>query len=217
MTPKRLFDVFGSVLLIGASAPVMAACAVAIKATSKGPILFRQDRLGLHGSVFRIFKLRTMVVGAAKQGTGDLTFKEDPRITRVGRLLRDYRLDELPQLFNVLRGEMSLVGPRPLLPKFLSAYSEHDKRRMEVMPGMTGWQQVNGGSNHSWEERIDYDVWYVDHHSLKLDLEILFKTILVVLRPTNVYGNDGKQLSGLPTSVRDAMEAAEKQGKPSDN
>jgi lipopolysaccharide/colanic/teichoic acid biosynthesis glycosyltransferase len=206
MIAKRLFDLMGSMFLIGATAPVMAACAAAIKATSKGPVFFRQDRLGERGRVFRIFKFRTMVVDAAKHGTGDVTFKADPRITRVGRMLRDYRLDELPQLFNVVRGEMSLVGPRPLLPKFLAAYSDHDRRRLEVLPGMTGWQQVNGGSNHTWQERIDYDVWYVDHQSLWLDLEILFKTVLVVLRPTNVYAADGSQLSGIPTAVRAAME-----------
>jgi lipopolysaccharide/colanic/teichoic acid biosynthesis glycosyltransferase len=209
MISKRLFDWFGSVLLIGATAPVMAVCAAAIKATSKGPVFFTQPRLGLHGEVFRIIKFRTMVENAATQATGDLTFRGDPRITRVGKVLRDYRLDELPQLFNVLADQMSLVGPRPLLPKYLDAYSERDKRRMEVPPGMTGWQQVNGGSNHTWEERIDYDVWYVDHHSLWLDIRILIKTLLVVIKPTNVYGDDGKQLSGLPTSVRVALERNE--------
>jgi len=207
MTSKRLFDFFGSALLLGATAPVFAACAAVIKATSKGPVFFRQERLGLNGKVFRIFKFRTMVDNAAAQGTGDITFKTDPRITRVGRMLRDYRLDELPQLLNVLRGEMSLVGPRPLLPKFLHAYSEYDRRRLEVMPGMTGWQQVNGASNNSWEERVDHDVWYVDHQSLLLDLKILFKTVAVVVRPTNVYGDDGKQLSGVPTSARAEIEA----------
>ena len=206
MTSKRLFDLLGSALLIGATTPAMAVCAAAIKATSKGPIFFRQERLGLHGSVFRIFKFRTMVDQAEKRGTGVVTFKTDPRITRVGRVLRDYRLDELPQLFNVLRGEMSLVGPRPLLPRFLPAYSERDKRRLEVPPGMTGWQQVNGGSNHTWEERIDKDVWYVDHRSLLLDLTILLKTVLVVVRPTNVYGSDGQQLSGVPTAARATLE-----------
>ncbi len=206
MSYKRWFDLLGATCLIGATAPVMAVCAAAIKATSRGPVFFRQERLGLHGRVFRIFKFRTMVDNAAGQGSGDITFKQDPRITGVGRVLRDYRLDELPQLFNVIRGEMSLVGPRPLLPRFLSAYTDRDKRRLEAMPGMTGWQQVNGGSSHTWDERIDLDVWYVSHQSLLLDLQILVKTVLVVLRPTDVYAQDGKQLSGLPTALREQLE-----------
>jgi lipopolysaccharide/colanic/teichoic acid biosynthesis glycosyltransferase len=203
MTSKRLFDLVGATLLIGATAPVMAACAAAIKVTSKGPVFFRQERLGLHGKRFRILKFRTMVDKAATKGTGDLTFRDDPRITTVGRALRDYRLDELPQLFNVVAGHMSLVGPRPLLPRFIDAYSEYDKRRMEVMPGMTGWQQVNGASNHTWKERIEHDVWYVDHRSLLVDLEILLRTILVVVKPSDVYAADGSQMSGVPTALRD--------------
>jgi len=206
MTSKRWFDCIGSVLLIGATAPLMAACAAAIKLTSHGPVFFRQPRLGQRGTIFRIFKFRTMVTDAARNAGGDLTFRDDPRITRIGHVLRNYRLDELPQLFNVLAGTMSLVGPRPLLPKYLDAYSGYDKRRMEVMPGMTGWQQVNGASNNTWKERIDLDVWYVDHQSLLLDIKILLKTIFVVIRPTNVYGDDGKQMSGIPTAIGIALE-----------
>jgi lipopolysaccharide/colanic/teichoic acid biosynthesis glycosyltransferase len=206
MTSKRLFDLCGSLLLIGATAPVMAACAAVIKATSRGPVFFRQERLGHRGKVFRILKFRTMVDKAVSKGTGVVTFKGDPRITRVGHVLRDYRLDELPQLFNVVTGDMSLVGPRPLLPRFLPDYSEHDRRRLDVPPGMTGWQQVNGASNNSWEERVELDVWYVDHKSLLLDLRVLLKTVLVVLRPSGVYASDGSQLSGVPTAARARME-----------
>jgi sugar transferase EpsL len=127
--------------------------------------------------------------------------EKDPRITKIGYVLRKYRLDELPQLFNVVLGQMSLVGPRPLMPELLYAYSEYDKRRLEAIPGMTGWQQINGGSEHTWEERINYDVWYVDHKSFWLDIKILFMTIWIVINPKGVYGKDGKQISGVPTAL----------------
>jgi lipopolysaccharide/colanic/teichoic acid biosynthesis glycosyltransferase len=134
----------------------------------------------------------------AEAGAVPLTGRDDPRITRVGRFLRASRIDELPQLLNVLAGDMSLVGPRPLLPEFLAYYSTFDLRRLEVPPGMTGWQQVNGAARHSWRERVALDVWYVDHRSLGLDLRILWKTVAVVVRADTVYAEDGSQDSGLP-------------------
>lgn len=213
MIGKRILDAVCSGLLLIVFSPVLAACAIAIKLNSRGPVFFRQARLGYQGKIFKVIKFRTMIPDAVKVGTGLTTFQGDPRITRVGHLLRNYRLDELPQLFNVLVGQMSLVGPRPLLPEFLPGYGERDKKRMLMPPGMTGWQQVNGASNNSWEERIDLDVWYVEHWSLWLDLKILLKTVLVVIKPDSVYGKDGQQLSGVPTALLDRHAAGAAEGE----
>jgi lipopolysaccharide/colanic/teichoic acid biosynthesis glycosyltransferase len=146
-----------------------------------------------------------MVINAVNQGAGLATFQNDPRVTRVGTWLRKYRIDELPQIFNVLRGKMSLVGPRPLLPDYLDAYSARDRRRLLVKPGVTGWQQVNGGSRNTWDERITLDLWYVDNWSFWVDLKVLLLTVLVVLKSDGVYGNDGWQRSGYPTSTPHAI------------
>jgi len=143
-----------------------------------------------------------MVVNASMMGVGLATYCGDPRITRVGAFLRKYRLDELPQLFNVLSGEMSLVGPRPLLPEFLPYWSERDKRRLLVKPGITGWQQVTGGSRHSWSERIDKDLWYIDHWSFWIDCEVLLRTLVVVLKADTLFGADGWQRSGTPPGAK---------------
>jgi lipopolysaccharide/colanic/teichoic acid biosynthesis glycosyltransferase len=206
---KRAFDLLlGTTLLLLAS-PLLAGVAAAVRLDSPGPAWFRQRRLGLGGRPFSIIKFRTMRHGSARLGTGLETSQDDFRITRVGRILRNLRLDELPQLCNVLLGEMSLVGPRPLLPEFLPYYSPFDRRRLEVPPGMTGGQQVNGAALHSWRERVALDVWYVDHHSLALDLRILWLTVGVVLRADTVYAPDGSQRSGLP----DAYVAAQRAGK----
>jgi lipopolysaccharide/colanic/teichoic acid biosynthesis glycosyltransferase len=195
---KRVFDLLlGGAVLILAS-PVLAGVAVAVRLDSPGPAWFRQLRLGLGGSPFSIIKFRTMLHGSTHLGTGLETSRGDRRITRVGRVLRNLRLDELPQLLNVLRGEMSLVGPRPLLPEFLPYYAALDRRRLEALPGMTGWQQVNGAGRHTWRERVALDVWYVDHASLRLDLRILWLTVGVLLRADTVYAPDGSQNSGLP-------------------
>lgn len=196
MSPKRILDLALAPLLLLGAAPFLALAALAIRLDSRGPVLFRQERLGLRGRPFRILKLRTMTLGS-ELGTV-LTRRDDPRITRVGRFLRATRLDELPQLLNVLRGDMTLVGPRPLLPRFLPYYSALDRRRMEVLPGMTGWQQVKGAARHTWRERVALDVWYVDHHTLLLDLWILLLTAAVVVRADSAYAPDGSQISGLP-------------------
>lgn len=196
MNGKRAFDLLLAPLLLAAAAPVLGLAALAILLEGPGPVLFRQERLGLGGRPFTILKLRTMAAGAERSGV--MTRRDDPRITRVGRFLRAARLDELPQLLNVLRGEMSLVGPRPLLPRFLPYYSPFDRRRLEVPPGMTGWQQVNGAARHRWRERVELDVWYVDHRGLLLDLAILLRTAAVVLRADTAYAEDGSQESGLP-------------------
>ena len=195
---KRVFDLVGGALILLALGPLMLAVAVAIRLDTRGPVLFRQTRLGRGGRTFRIFKFRTMRDGTSALGQGLETSRDDWRITAVGAVLRDYRLDELPQLLNVLGGDMSLVGPRPLLPEFLPYYSALDRRRLEAPPGMTGWQQVNGASRHSWRERVALDVWYVDHRSLWLDLWILCLTAGVVVRADTSYAADGSQRSGVP-------------------
>lgn len=203
----RAFDlVLGALALLLAS-PVLAAVAVAVRLDTPGPALFRQVRLGRGGRPFAIFKFRTMVHGSTHLGSGLETSRGDFRITRVGRVLRNLRLDELPQLFNVLKGEMSLVGPRPLLPEFLPYYSELDRRRLEILPGMTGWQQVSGAARHTWKERVALDVWYVDHRSLGLDLWILCLTVAVLARADTVYAEDGSQRSGLPDAYVAAQRA----------
>jgi lipopolysaccharide/colanic/teichoic acid biosynthesis glycosyltransferase len=195
---KRAFDLVLGGFLLATASPLLVLLALVIRLDSRGPALFRQERLGRNGRRFSIFKFRSMVHGSTCLGSGLETRRDDPRITRTGRTLRNLRLDELPQLLNVLRGEMSLVGPRPLLPQYLPYYSDLDRRRLEVPPGMTGWQQVHGAARHSWRERVDLDVWYVDHRSLALDLWILVLTAGVVVRADTVYAEDGSQRSGLP-------------------
>jgi len=205
---KRVFDLVLGTALALLAGPLLAALAVAVRLDSRGPAWFRQTRLGLGGRPFSIIKFRTMADGSTHLGSGLNTSRDDFRITRAGRLLRNLRLDELPQLFNVLGGSMSLVGPRPLLPEFLPYYSALDRRRLEVPPGMTGWQQVNGAGRHSWRERVALDVWYVDHRSLALDLRILFRTAGVLVRADSVYAEDGSQRSGLPDAYVAAQAAA---------
>jgi lipopolysaccharide/colanic/teichoic acid biosynthesis glycosyltransferase len=198
---KRLFDVVVAALLLILLAPLLLAVAVALRLDTPGPVWFRQSRMGRRGKPFLIFKFRTMLHGSTHLGTGLETYRGDFRITRVGGVLRNTRLDELPQLLNVLRGEMSLVGPRPLLPESLPYYTAHDRRRLEALPGMTGWQQVNGASRHSWSRRVELDVWYVDHRGFWLDLWILVRTVKVVLKADTVYAEDGSQQSGTPDAA----------------
>ncbi|MDO8586160.1 MAG: sugar transferase [Armatimonadota bacterium] len=195
---KRLFDCAGASLALALLSPLFSALAVAIKLDSQGPVFFRQKRLGYRGRMFSIFKFRTMIPNAASVGAGLPTFDGDPRVTKVGRVLRKRRLDELPQLFNVLLGQMSLVGPRPLMPDYLESYSQRDKKRMLMPPGMTGWQQVHGGATHNWLERIESDIWYVEHWTPWLDILVLLKTPAVVFKADTVYGKDGWQRCGVP-------------------
>ena len=171
--------------------PIFAIIGIFIKFDSKGPVFFIQERAGKDGKILRAYKLRTMVDNAEKIGLGYEIAKEDNRITRVGKHLR-WGIDELPQLINVFKGEMSLVGPRPALPHQVKRYSEKERRRLEVKPGITGWALVNGRNILSWPERIKLDIWYIDHWSIWLDLKILFKTIWVVIfTREGVYGKDG--------------------------
>ncbi|MDQ0673963.1 lipopolysaccharide/colanic/teichoic acid biosynthesis glycosyltransferase [Pseudarthrobacter siccitolerans] len=169
----------------------MAAAAIAIHLTDGGPALYRQERIGKDGEPFELLKLRTMSVGAEYRGTGIVVSESDPRITRPGRLLRASSLDELPQMWNVLRGEMSLVGPRPTVKSQVDQYNIHQRRRLEVRPGLTGWAQVNGRNALPWDQRIELDIWYVDNKSIPLDLRILALTPKALLMPSAIYGQGG--------------------------
>jgi sugar transferase EpsL len=199
---KRALDLAIAAPAVVVLSPLLAIIALLVRVTSPGPILFRQQRLGLNGTVFTVFKFRTMVVHEARTLADKVVLSGDPRITRLGRILRDFRLDELPQLFNVIRGEMSIVGPRPLTPELLPYYSDADKQRLGARPGITGWQQVNGALKNSWAERIALDIWYVQHPSIWLDLRILWRTIGVALKREGVYVPDGFQLSTVPDAFR---------------
>jgi lipopolysaccharide/colanic/teichoic acid biosynthesis glycosyltransferase len=177
---NRALDVaLGGVVLIGAS-PLFALAAVGIKLTDGGPVLYRQARVGKDGVDFELLKLRTMVVGAERQGAGYAVNEGDPRITRIGRVLRRLSLDELPQLWNVVRGDMSVIGPRPTLRYQVEEYDARQRRRLEVKPGITGWAQIHGRASLPWPQRIEYDLWYVDHRSAKTDLLILLRTPLAL-------------------------------------
>ena len=181
---NRALDVAlaGTGLLL--ASPMLAAAAIAIKLEDRGPILYRQTRVGKDGEDFELLKLRTMIVGAETQGAGYAVDRGDSRITRVGRLLRSTSLDELPQLWNVVRGEMSLIGPRPTLRYQVERYSERQRRRLDVLPGITGWAQIHGRATLSWAERIELDVWYVEHRSPLTDLLILLRTPVALLGGT---------------------------------
>lgn len=166
------------------SSPILGVAALAIKLDDGGPVFYRQQRVGQHGKDFELVKLRTMEVGAEMKGAGFAVDRGDLRITRVGRILRGLSLDELPQLWNILRGEMSVIGPRPTLRYQVEQYDEQQRRRLDVKPGLTGWAQIHGRAQLPWAERIELDVWYVDHHSPKTDLLILLRTPLALFRGT---------------------------------
>jgi lipopolysaccharide/colanic/teichoic acid biosynthesis glycosyltransferase len=181
---NRVLDVAGASLGLALTSPLLAASALAVKLEDRGPVLYRQRRVGKDGEEFELLKLRTMIVGAETRGAGLAVNKGDPRITRVGRLLRRLSLDELPQLWNVVRGEMSLIGPRPTLAYQVERYTDRQRRRLEVKPGITGWAQIHGRAALPWEERIELDVWYVEHRSPGIDLRILLRTPLALFGGT---------------------------------
>jgi lipopolysaccharide/colanic/teichoic acid biosynthesis glycosyltransferase len=181
---RRAFDVVGAGLLLLLTSPLLALSALAIKLEDGGPALYRQRRVGKDAVEFELLKLRTMVVGAEAQGAGWAVNDGDPRITRAGRLLRRLSIDELPQLWNVLRGDMSLIGPRPTLRYQVEQYEPWKRRRLEVKPGLTGLAQVEGRARLSWDDRIRLDVWYVENRSPWVDLKILARTPVALFRGT---------------------------------
>ena len=180
---KRCLDILFSAFMLLLLWPLLLIIAVIVKLDSKGPAVFVQDRLTLNGKVFKILKFRTMVVNAEQQGTGAYSFGNDPRITKAGNILRKLSLDELPQLVNIFKGDMSFVGPRPILtyhPCKYEEYTEQEKRVFTVRPGITGWAQVNGRNTVDWVQRFELNEWYVDHVSFILDMKIVFKTFVQV-------------------------------------
>jgi lipopolysaccharide/colanic/teichoic acid biosynthesis glycosyltransferase len=184
---RRAIDIVASATALAFASPILALAALAIRLETPGPIVYRQRRSGLHGHEFDVLKLRTMVDGAEHKGAGLAINENDARITRVGALLRRTSLDELPNLVNVLRGEMSLIGPRPTLPVQVHQYTERQRGRLQIKPGITGWAQVNGRASLPWSERIELDLYYIEHRSLALDVQILRRTVSMVLGGSDLY------------------------------
>jgi lipopolysaccharide/colanic/teichoic acid biosynthesis glycosyltransferase len=174
---SRALDILVATLGLILTSPILLLAALAIRLETRGSPFYRQRRVGKDGRVFDLYKLRTMREGSDPVGIGTPVERDDPRVTRVGRFLRRFSLDELPNLVNVLRGEMAIVGPRPTIEAQVDSYTPHQRRRLEVKPGMTGWAQVSGRAELPWEERIELDVWYVDHRSWRLDMRILGRTL----------------------------------------
>ena len=193
---NRPLDVAGASLGLALASPFLAVAALAIKLEDRGRVLYRQQRVGQDGREFELLKLRTMVAGAEQQGAGLAVNRGDPRITRVGRVLRRLSLDELPQLWNVVRGEMSLIGPRPTLAYQVEQYTPRQRKRLEVKPGITGWAQIHGRAALPWEDRIELDVWYVENRSPRVELRILLRTPLALLSGTYKGDTGGWRASG---------------------
>jgi lipopolysaccharide/colanic/teichoic acid biosynthesis glycosyltransferase len=177
----RSFDITIALLALVIFSPVLLIAAIAIKLGSRGPVIYRQRRVGLDGEEFEMLKLRTMVAGSDPVGVGTIVTRDDPRVTAAGRVLRRTSLDELPNLVNVLRGEMAIVGPRPTIPAQVVDYTPRQRRRQEVRPGITGWAQVQGRAGIPWEQRIELDVEYVERRSAPLDARILLKTLWLLI------------------------------------
>jgi lipopolysaccharide/colanic/teichoic acid biosynthesis glycosyltransferase len=187
---SRALDVALAAALFVLTLPLLVLAAIAIRLESRGPVFYRQLRVGRDGEPFELWKLRTMVPGAESMGAGIYVLKGDPRITRMGRLLRRFSLDELPNLVNVLKGDMAIVGPRPTVQEQVDRYTDRQRRRLEVKPGITGWAQINGRTSLSWPERIELDVWYVENRSLRLDVRILLKTARMLATGHGLYSED---------------------------
>jgi lipopolysaccharide/colanic/teichoic acid biosynthesis glycosyltransferase len=184
---RRAVDVLVAASALVVSAPVLLAAMVAIRLETPGHPIYRQRRVGKDGRAFEVLKLRTMVSGAEHTGAGLAIAEGDPRITRVGAFLRRTSLDELPNLVNVLRGDMSLIGPRPTIPVQVEQYTERQRERLAVKPGLTGWAQVNGRTSLPWAKRIELDLWYIEHRSLALDVRILWRTAMILLTGHGIY------------------------------
>jgi lipopolysaccharide/colanic/teichoic acid biosynthesis glycosyltransferase len=186
---KRALDLAIALPAAVILAPFVAGFAAAVRLETPGPIFFRQERIGRGGRPFQILKLRTLYDEPPKRAADYIISAGDQRITRVGAFLRRWSFDEFPQLWNIIRGDMSLVGPRPTLGYQVEQYTPHQRRRLEVLPGVTGWAQIHGRNSIAWPQRIDLDVWYVDHRSLRLDLKILLRTPRILFRPGSIYGD----------------------------
>jgi lipopolysaccharide/colanic/teichoic acid biosynthesis glycosyltransferase len=184
---RRAFDILvaGAALLL--TSPLLAIAIVAIRLESKGHPIYKQRRIGKDGVAFDVLKLRTMVAGAESMGSGLAVNEGDPRITRVGAILRRFSIDELPNLVNVLRGDMAVIGPRPTVPVQVEQYTDRQRGRLALRPGITGWAQVNGRTSLPWSERIELDLWYIEHRSLVLDARILLRTALIVFGGEGLY------------------------------
>jgi lipopolysaccharide/colanic/teichoic acid biosynthesis glycosyltransferase len=190
---NRPLDLALAGVLLVVTAPLLALAALAIRLESRGPVFYSQRRIGKDGRPFELLKLRTMVPGAESMGAGIYVLEGDPRITRVGRLLRRFSLDELPNLVNVVRGDLAIVGPRPTVQEQVDRYTQRQRRRLEVTPGITGWAQINGRASLPWPDRIELDVWYVEHRSLRLDLRILARTARMLATGHGLYSEELKQ------------------------
>ncbi|MGZ5307856.1 MAG: sugar transferase [Solirubrobacterales bacterium] len=188
---RRAFDIAAAALGLLLASPLLLVAALAIRLESRGSPLYRQGRVGLEGRPFEMLKLRTMRRGADPVGIGTAVTTDDPRVTRVGRLLRRFALDELPNLVNVLRGEMSIVGPRPTIASQVELYTPRQRRRLEVKPGITGWAQLHGRAGIPWEQRIELDIYYVDHRSPGLDARIIVRTFGLIARGTGSTASGG--------------------------
>ncbi|MFU2158709.1 sugar transferase [Caldisericum sp. AR60] len=186
---KEIFDKVVSFFALIILLPLFLFVAILIKLDSKGPVFFLQERVGKDGKIFRVFKFRTMTTDAPEKTKGKYIDKDNPYVTRVGKILRRTGIDELPQLINVLKGEMSLVGPRPTLPYQVAKYNDFQKKRLLMKPGITSWALIHGRNKLTWDERIKYDVWYVENWSFWLDLKILFKTVWVVATGEGLYAD----------------------------
>jgi len=193
---RRAFDVVVAAAGLLAASPFLLAAVVAIRLESPGSPIYRQRRVGLDGRAFDVVKLRTMVSGAERLGAGLAVSEGDTRITRVGRVLRRTSLDEVPNLVNVLRGEMAIVGPRPTVPVQVQQYDARQRGRLAVRPGITGWAQVNGRAELPWSERIELDLWYIEHRSWALDLKILWRSVRIVFGGDGLYRGDGPAWGG---------------------
>jgi lipopolysaccharide/colanic/teichoic acid biosynthesis glycosyltransferase len=193
---NRAADIAVAGTALAVTSPLLALAALVVKLEDGGPVLFKQMRVGKDGGDFELLKLRTMVVGAEVQGAGFAVNSGDARITRAGRVLRRLSLDELPQLWNVVRGDMSVIGPRPTLRYQVEEYTPHQRRRLEVKPGITGWAQIHGRATLPWAERIELDVWYVENRSLLLDLKILLRTPLALFGGTYKGSTGGWKAGG---------------------
>ena len=183
----RAFDVVVASIALALTSPLIALAVIAVRLETHGSAIFRQRRVGKDGEPFEMLKIRTMVSGAETQGAGLALDYGDPRITRVGKVLRRFSIDELPNLVNVLRGEMSIVGPRPTIQVQVDQYTERQRRRLDVKPGLTGWAQVNGRASLPWHERIELDLWYVEHRSFLLDMKIIWRTIEMLVTGSGLY------------------------------